>query len=130
MAEIKVFKNDKFNLNTKQMRAIELIINCKMNRTELAEEVGVSERTLYNWMRCNEEFRNALEWYRKEVYKDYAPEAVETVVNLMRNGSSDKVRFAAAKDILDRAGDNAASVVDLKSENEWNIKVRRIEKVE
>ena len=97
MAEIKIFKNDKFKLNAKQMRAIELLINCKMNQTEIANEVGVSERTLYNWMRCNEEFRNALEWYRKEVYKDYAPEAVETLLKLMRDGSSDKVMPAGVQ---------------------------------
>lgn len=126
MAEFKIFKNDKFKLNKKQIEAIELLINCKLNQKEIAEEVDVSERTLYNWMRHNEEFRNALEWYRKEVYKDYAPEAVKAILDIMRKGTSEKTRLAAAKDILDRAGDNAVSKVDLETENAININVRTL----
>lgn len=128
--QIKIFKNNKFKLSTKQMRAIELLISCEMSQTKVAEEVDVSERTLYNWMRCNEEFRSAMEWYRKEVYKDYAPKAVETVVEIMLNGENDRVRLDAAKDILTRAGDDAVSKVDLESENTVNINVRTMEKDE
>lgn len=128
--EMKIFKNDKFELNSKQIRAIELLINCEMSQKDIAKECKVSERTLYNWIHHNDEFRNACEWYRKEVYKDFAPKAVETVVNLMINGESEKVRLAAAQDILSRAGDDAEAVVDLKSESDWNINVRRVEKVD
>ena len=128
--QIKIFKNNNFKLSTKQMRAIELLISCEMSQTKVAEEVDVSERTLYNWMRCNEEFRSAMEWYRKEVYKDYAPKAVETVVEIMLNGENDRVRLDAAKDILTRAGDDAVSKVDLESENTVNINVRTMEKDE
>lgn len=130
MAHIKIFKNDKFNLNNKQITTIELLINCKLNQKEIADEVGVSERTIYNWMHHNEEFRKALEWYRKEMYKDYAPQAAKTILDIMSNSSSDKVRLAAAKDILDRAGDNAVSKIDLDGENTVNINVRTIEKAD
>ncbi len=128
--KMKIFQNEKFELKPKQIRAIELLINCEMSQKDIAEEVGVSEKTLYLWIHHNEEFRNACEWYRKEIYKDLAPKAVETVFNIMINGESDKVRLAAAQDILSRAGDNAESVVDLKSNSKWNINVRRIEKVD
>ncbi len=126
-AQFKIFKNDKFRLNNKQIKAIELLINCKMQQKEIAEEVGVSEKTIYNWMRHNEEFRKALEWYRKEVYKDYAPAAIQTILDIMQNSQSAKARFDAAKDILDRAGDNAVSKVDMESENTVNINVRTME---
>ncbi len=33
----------------------------------------------------------------------YAPEAIEALVELMRNSGSDPVRVAAAKELLDRA---------------------------
>jgi predicted DNA-binding protein YlxM (UPF0122 family) len=120
---MKIFKNDKFKLSAKQIRAIELLISCELNQTEIADECKVTEKTIYNWIHHNEEFRNACEWYRKEIYKGYAPKAVETVVDIMLNGESDKVRLAAAQDILSRAGDNAIAEVDLKSENEINVNV-------
>jgi hypothetical protein len=127
---MKVFKNDKFDLTTKQIRAIELLVNCELNQKQTAEKCGVSERTLYNWMHHDEEFRNALEWYRREIYKTLAPTAVKTIADIMINGASEKARLAAAQDILSRAGDDAESVVDLKSDSDWTINVRRIEKVD
>lgn len=120
---MKIFENDKFKLSAKQIRAIELLISCELNQKEIADECKVTERTVYNWIHHDEEFRNACEWYRKEIYKGYAPKAVETVVDIMLNGASDKVRLAAAQDILSRAGDDASSVVDLKTENELNVNI-------
>ena len=94
-----------------------------MSQKDVATEINVSERTLYNWLHHDEEFRNAMEWYRKEVYKNLAPTAVRTIAEIMIKGASDKVRLAAAQDILSRAGDDASSVVDLKSENELNVSI-------
>ena len=128
MSSIKLLKNKKFKLKQKQIDAIDLFINGKMKQNEVAKAVDVSDKTIYNWLYHDEEFRNAMEWYRKEKYKNHAPEAVTTVLEIMRTGNSDKVRLAAAKDILDRAGDNAISKVDFESENTFNINVRRIEK--
>lgn len=123
MVQMKIFKNEKFDLKPKQIRAIELLINCEMAQKEVAKEIKISERTLYNWLHHDEEFRNAMEWYRKEVYRNLAPTAVKTIEDIMLNGESDKVRLEAAKDILARAGDDASSVVDLKSENELNVNI-------
>lgn len=128
MVQMKIFKNKKFDLKPKQISAIELLISREMSQKDVATEINVSERTLYNWLHHDEEFRNAMEWYRKEVYKNLAPTAVRTIAEIMIKGASDKVRLAAAQDILSRAGDDASSVVDLKSDNEWTINVHRIEK--
>lgn len=119
---IRIFKNDKFELKPKQISAIELLINCQMNQKEIAAVVGVTERTLYNWIHHDEEFRRALEWYRREIYKDLAPTAVKTIADIMLNGESEKARLAAAQDILSRAGDDAVTELDLK-ENELNVNI-------
>ena len=123
MVQMKIFKNKKFDLKPKQISAIELLISREMSQKDVATEINVSERTLYNWLHHDEEFRNAMEWYRKEVYKNLAPTAVRTIAEIMIKGTSDKVRLAAAQDILSRAGDDASSVVDLKSENELNVSI-------
>ena len=123
MVQMKIFKNKKFDLKPKQISAIELLISREMSQKDVATEINVSERTLYNWLHHDEEFRNAMEWYRKEVYKNLAPTAVRTIAEIMIKGASDKVRLAAAQDILSRAGDDASSVVDLKSENELNVSI-------
>ncbi len=122
MVQMKIFKNDKFDLKPKQIRAIELLINCEMTQKDIAEEVGVSEKTLYNWMHHDENFKNAMEWYRKEVYKNLAPTAVRTIAEIMIKGASEKVRLAAAQDILSRAGDDAVTELNLK-ENELNVNI-------
>ncbi len=123
MVQMKIFKNEKFDLKPKQISAIELLISSKMSQKDVATEINVTERTLYNWLHHDEEFRNAMEWYRKEVYKNLAPTAVRTIAEIMIKGASDKVRLAAAQDILSRAGDDASSVVDLKNENELNVRI-------
>ena len=47
---MKIFKNDKFKLSAKQIRAIELLISCEVNQKEIADECKVSEMTGYNWI--------------------------------------------------------------------------------
>lgn len=128
--KIQIFSNPKFKFKANKTRAIELLINCEMTQKDIADEVGVTEKTLYNWMHHDEKFREALEWYRKEVYRNLAPTAVKTIADIMLNGESEKARLAAAQDILSRAGDDAESVVDLKSDSDWTINVRKIEKIE
>ncbi len=121
--KIQIFSNPKFKFKANKIRAIELLINCEMTQKDIADEVGVTEKTLYNWIHHDEKFREALEWYRKEVYRNLAPTAARTVADIMLNGESDKVRLAAAQDILSRAGDDAKSKMDLDFENEINVKV-------
>ena len=40
---------------------------------------------------------------RKSKLKEYGDEALTTLLELMRNGSSDQVKVAAARELLDRA---------------------------
>lgn len=36
-------------LDERKLKAIELLVEGKLNRTEIAKEVGVTRPTLYNW---------------------------------------------------------------------------------
>ena len=128
--KIQIFSNPKFKFKANKIRAIELLINCEMTQKDIADEVGVSEKTLYNWIHHNEKFREALEWYRKEVYRNLAPTAARTVADIMLNGESDKVRLAAAQDILSRAGDDAKSKMDLEFENKLDVHISVVDEVE
>src|SRR5262245_48264061 len=62
----------------------------------------------------------------KEIARQYAPEAVGILANLMRKAQSEQARVAAAKEILDRgygkathhiAGDRDAAPVQLETTN-------------
>ena len=128
--KIQIFSNPKFKFKANKIRAIELLINCEMTQKDIADEVGVSEKTLYNWIHHNEKFREALEWYRKEVYRNLAPTAARTVADIMLNGESDKVRLAAAQDILSRAGDDAKSKMDLEFENKLDVHISVVDEDE
>ena len=94
-------------LSAQQYHAIRHLIEGK-KQDDVANEVGVSARTIRNWLQ-NEDFQKE---YRKEVQKvmDYlSGEAINTLSDLMRNSSSDNVRLNACRDILSRAGFDATA---------------------
>lgn len=94
-------------LSTQQLQAIKGLMEGK-KQGDVAKEVGVSARTIRNWLQ-NEEFQKA---YKKEVQKvmDFlSGEALNTLADLMRNSSSDNVRLSACRDILSRAGFDATA---------------------
>ena len=125
---MKVFKNDKYKLNKKQYEALEMILNDEHTKEEIASQIGVSRKTLYNWERHNEEFRKALEWYRREMYKDFAPEALKKVVDVMRNGDTSTAQLNAAEKIMRLAGDDIEKV-DISGGSEWNLNITVTDKV-
>ena len=66
----------------------------------------------------------------KEIARQYAPEAVGILANLMRKAQSEQARVAAAKEILDRgygkatqpiAGDKDAAPVQLENTNMTDV---------
>lgn len=94
-------------LSAQQYQAIRHLIEGK-KQDDVANEVGVSARTIRNWLQ-NEDFQKE---YRKEVQKvmDFlSGEAINTLADLMRNSSSDNVRLNACRDILSRAGFDATA---------------------
>ena len=123
MNQIKIFKNDKFNLKPMQMKAIELLVNCKLNREEIAKECNVNPKTLYNWIHHDEVFREAMDWYRRELYREHAPTAVKTIVELMDEAENENVRLAAAREILSMVGDDAEKKFELSTDKDKEFKI-------
>lgn len=82
--------------------AIELLFEGSLKRHEIAEELKISEQTLYNWLK-DEDFTRAYDNYVKLIMGKSSGKALNTMLNLLR-ARSEMVRFNAAKDILDRGG--------------------------
>ena len=80
-----------------------LEITTNMNYGELAKELNVSERTIYNW-RKDPEFQQMKEKIVRESFSDMATKALKSLYNLSQNAKSEQVRFQSAADLLDRAG--------------------------
>ncbi|WP_438845171.1 phBC6A51 family helix-turn-helix protein [Enterococcus sp. AZ091] len=89
-------------LTKKHEMAIQLLFEGSLKRQEIAQELKISEQTLYNWMK-DENFTRAYDDYVKVIMSKSSGKALKTMLNLL-NAKSEMVRFNAAKDILDRGG--------------------------
>lgn len=87
----------------KKEKFVILEMTTDMNYTELAKELGVTERTLYNW-RKEPEFQKMKEKMVREAFSDIASKAFKSVVQLSQSANSELVRYQASADLLDRAG--------------------------
>lgn len=89
-------------LNNKHQKAIKLLFEGSLKRKEIAEELNISEQSLYNWLKDND-FTKAYDEYVKLIMGKSSGKALNTMLSLM-SAKSEMVRFNAAKDILDRGG--------------------------
>lgn len=89
-------------LNKKHEKAIQLLFEGSLKRHEIAEELKITERTLYHWIK-DEDFTNAYDEHVKLIMGKSSGKALNTMLNLLA-ARSEMVRFNAAKDILDRGG--------------------------
>lgn len=89
-------------LNKKHQKAILMLFEGSLKRREIADELKVSEQTLYNWLK-DEDFTKAYDEYVQQIMGKSSGKALNTMLTLM-NARSEMVRFNAAKDILDRGG--------------------------
>lgn len=87
----------------KKEKFVILEMTTDMNYTELAKELGVTERTLYNW-RKEPEFQMMKEKMVRDAFSDIASKAFKSVVQLSQTANSELVRYQASADLLDRAG--------------------------
>jgi transposase-like protein len=103
-------------MDQRQMNAAAMILQGKPFK-EIALELDVSPQTLYLW-RQGDEFQTYMRSLRdaateqvKEIIAAESVAAVNTVVALQRGAQSEKIKLAAAQDILDRAGFGAVNKV-------------------
>lgn len=87
----------------KKEKFIRLELTTDMNYTQLARELKVSERTLYNW-RKDPEFQVMKEKLVSEAFTDYTTKALKSIFDLSQTARSEMVRMQASADLLDRAG--------------------------
>ncbi|MBU3171367.1 helix-turn-helix domain-containing protein [Clostridium estertheticum] len=110
-------------LDDNKLQCIQLIVKGE-SKTEIAKLIKVSRKTIYNWIE-DEEFKKELSEMReesknraKEIINNEAVKAAKIVVDLMQKAKSEKVRYGAASDILDRGLGKATSRMELADSRE------------
>lgn len=97
-------------LNKTHNRAIELLFEGKLTREEIAEQIGKSPKTLYNWEQ-DEDFQEAFDKAKKEDERHnwlrirrLSRKALEVQEKIMDKSRNDMARASVAADVLNRAG--------------------------
>ena len=103
----------------KQEKALELLVAGEFkNYDEVADELKISVRTLYNW-RKNEEFSKELTRRINIKIGGIAPRALRRIEKIL-DAKDDHVALLASKDILDRAGYKANDKLDVHTDANVN----------
>lgn len=79
-----------------------LLFEGNLTKCKIAEELKITEQTLYNWQK-DTDFIKAQKEYSDRQLNKYAPKAIRTLHRLL-DAESENVQLGAAKDILDRTG--------------------------
>ena len=89
-------------LNSRQLKAVELLVYTDKTQQDIAKDIGVKPPTLSVWLN-NEEFQAALQ---KEMHRSfgYLATKAKRKMEALLNSNQDSVAFAAAKEILNKAG--------------------------
>lgn len=101
-------------LKAKQLKAVDMLISGDFSLEEIAAYLKISNKTLYNW-RQNEEFNAELNRKMRLKISGIAPKALKQMEKLI-HAKSEMVSHLAAKDILDRAGFEPDSNVNINGE--------------
>ena len=68
-------------LTKRHNKAIELLFEGSLKRIEIAEELKISEQTLYNWLK-DEDFTHAYDEYVKTIMGKSSGKALNTMLKL------------------------------------------------
>ena len=106
-------------LNTKQKKAIELLTSGQgLNLKEVAEQAGVSPKTLWNWRNGNDftEFQEELKRINDERWKAAVDAARQGAIELCKNGNQKMIEF-----VLKNEGYNPTQKVEADITTDINI---------
>lgn len=106
-------------LNTKQRKAIELLTSGEgLNLKEVAEQAGVSPKTLWNWRNGNDftEFQEELKRINDERWKAAVDAARQGAIELCKNGNQKMIEF-----VLKNEGYNPTQKVEADISTDINI---------
>lgn len=108
-------------LNTKQKKAIELLTSGQgLNLKEVAEQAGVSPKTLWNWRNGNDftEFQEELKRINDERWKAAVDAARESAIKLCKDGNQKMIEF-----VLKNEGYNPTQKVEADISTDINITI-------
>lgn len=108
-------------LNTKQKKAIELLTSGQgLNLKEVAEQSGVSPKTLWNWRNGNDftEFQEELKRINDERWRAAEDAAREAAIKLCKEGKTEMVKF-----VLQNVGYNPTQKVEADISTDINITI-------
>jgi len=114
-------------LTHKQEKAIMLLLeNKKME--EVAQKLGISTKTLYRWLK-QDAFKQRFSEVRQELFnealdslKTLTKQAIDTLDDILRNGTKETSRVTASKTVLELA-------LRLKEVEELEKRVEELEKI-
>lgn len=89
-------------LTEKQAQCLEMMLTTNKTQKDIAFILGVSEPTITSWKK-NEEFVNEFNQAIRDGIKSSAAKAYQAMEKLL-SSKNENIRYAAAKDILDRSG--------------------------
>lgn len=109
-------------LKKKQLKAVRLVFEGKKNHSEIADELKISERTLYNW-KHDPEFNQAVIDLGNETLGSNVGKLMANMTKLAFRGRNDYVKLQATTYLLDKVG---FGLRDQQQINESNERLRKL----
>ncbi|ALJ23999.1 hypothetical protein AO203_09585 [Lactobacillus gallinarum] len=109
-SELKTFSK----LAKKRQRAVVMLFDNEKTISEIAEELNISDRTIYKW-KNDSLFKEAQHEYSISQLNNALPDAVKELLRLIRNGKSEMVKLQAIQTVMKQAGlfsDNGTPELD------------------
>lgn len=114
-------------LDKRQRKAIALLIENQYKKTEIADMVGVTRQTIYNWLE-NKEFVTELNdtLHKIKVFGENSIKAnlqqyINQIQKLAVTAESEKTRLEAATYLVDRVLGKTTSKIDLTAEAKQTV---------
>ena len=107
-------------LKKNQKKALEMLLSGEKRQKDIAQEIGVTEQTIVNWKK-NDEFIKEYNEALKNNINLAAGQAFKKELELLKKADSDSVSLNAAKDILDRAGFKADSLLKVDGDLSFGL---------
>lgn len=108
-------------LNNRQLKAVEMLVYTDKQKQEIAAEIGISNVTLSNWLN-KEEFQEAVHKEMLRSFSALATKAKRKMEQLL-DSNQDSVAFAAAKEILNKAGYAETQKIETEFKNNLTLEI-------
>lgn len=115
------------SLTDKQNKTIDLLMLGNLSKGQIAKSVGIAEKTVYNWLNNNEEFKAELQ-KRTDVFNNtrmadgknklatYLDMAINNIVEMANDKSNTKC-YDANRYIIDRNLGNTTTKIEQANDN-------------